>query len=317
MIHELLKYLQSRQTDSRWGIGTALHYLKGIEPCLAGGLCPVKAFAIADAKLWEKELSDAASRLTYCEKHDAESIVKSVREGTDITKGAILEYDCILSTKSIDRDGDIVESEGLEIDPDMPGLWQHLQLSPVGRLVKVLAQTGEQAKCRFAIADTELGRDTATLTKFGALRKSMGFRPVEASPITRGSGNQKSVTGWHVTKAAVFEGSLVSIPANADAKIIRTYEREFDGVCTVAGKGILQSPLVKAWAGDLYAKRPVIGIGFRPAQEPTPDQMARSLIAKCLFAGDEGIRALELAANAAVQMKRQKEVAALRQIWSE
>jgi hypothetical protein len=125
-------------------IATADRYIKAIAGCLSGeGACPVQIFKLASGELWQKELADAAKRLTYCDEAmaDSEFLAKSAREGTDISSGAVLEYDCILSSKRKDRDGDIVEQAGgLELDKNMPALWQHIQLSPIGKHVAMLSQ---------------------------------------------------------------------------------------------------------------------------------------------------------------------------------
>ncbi len=261
-LEELLESIRTRETKSVFGIGTAAAYVNGMGACLSGGsLCPTKIFKLASGDLWQKEIAEAGSRLTYCDEStsDSDFMQKSVREGTDITSGAILEYDCVLSSKHKDRDGDIIEQKGgLEIDPKMPCLWQHIQLSPIGKLVKVLEQDETYTKCRFAIADTELGRDAATLIKFGALRKSLGFKPGEFSPIeiVKGHDGRDVVKGWHIKKANGMEGSAVSIPANADANILATYAKQFDGLATAFSRGELKSDLIRHYAKGLYDLRP-------------------------------------------------------------
>lgn len=248
----------SHRPSQHWGIGTAAQYLKEIEPCLSGGgLCPTKLFNLADAGLWKKEVDAAGSRLVYCEGDSIET--KSLRDGSGITEGAILEYDAILATRQKDRDGDIVEPKGMEIDERMPLLWQHLQLSPIGKHVSIVSQDEMMVKCRFAIADTELGRDAATLIKLGALRKSHGFVPSEADPLAKYKGHdgREYVKGWHIKRCGVMEGSAVSIPANPGTGVTAIYAKEFDGICTAFGRKMLHNPLVKQWAKSIYDVRPV------------------------------------------------------------
>ncbi len=253
-----------------YGIGVAASHVKSMAACLTGsGLCPTNIFSQATAEQWAKELADAESCLVYCDEStsDSEFMQKSIREGTDISGGAILEYDCILSSKRMDRDHDIMEQKGgFNLDLKMPLLWQHIQLSPIGKLVKALDQDENVTKCRYAIADTALGRDAAVLVKFGALRKSPGFRPSEFVPreIVKNSAGQDQVRGWHIKKADCFEGSLVSIPANADANILATYSKNFDGICTAFGRDLLKNDLVKHWAKGLYDLRPASSPGFTP-----------------------------------------------------
>lgn len=275
-----------------FGISVASAYLSAMAPCLDGAkngeLCPVKLFKLASAELWQKELAEAAERMTYCNDamrdiqfyDSAEILGKSIdpvlesmsgHAAAGAIKGAVLVYDCVLSSKNKDRDGDIIEQRGgLEIDLKMPLLWQHIQVSPIGKHIALLDQDEFTTKSRFAIADTDLGRDAAVLVKFGALRKSHGFRPNEFAPleIVKGHDGRDVVKGWHIKKAKCMEGSLVSIPANPDTAILSTYEKEFDGLATAFGKNLLQHPMVKHWAKSVY--------DARPAQAPGVELVAKN-----------------------------------------
>lgn len=258
---EILNSLATR--NERGGIGTAKFYLQSWD-------------GLTQAKDFEKELANAADRLTFCD-NDPEWI-KQFDESTSITPGAILEYDCILSTRTKDRDGDILETKGLVVDPAMPLLWQHAQFSPIGKHVKVLHQDEERLICKFAIADTPLGHDAAALVKFGALRKSHGFVPLEFEPLgtTKGADGHQYTTGWHVKRANVFEGSLVSIPANSDANLLAVYgQKSLDGLCTVYSRNMLRTDAVKEWAKALFDKRPVIaqGVSFESQVTKTLEKL--------------------------------------------
>lgn len=276
---DILESLKTRTySGDRWGIGTAAQYVGAVAPLLgidpsSAGLTPAKAFGLsnATAEAWQKELAAAASRLTYCDEQmaDTDLMVKSLKDDATITKGAVLEYDCVLSSRRKDRDGDILEPKGLEVDTKMPLLWQHIQISPIGKHVNVIDQGENSLKCKFAIADTPLGRDAATLVRFGALRKSHGFKPIEFEPveIVKTADGKQMVRGWHVKRASVLEGSLVSIPANADGNVFAVYEKEFDGICTAFGRSLLQTEVVKHWAKSFHDRRPVV---VRGASLPLP-----------------------------------------------
>ena len=275
-VEELFESIRERKTLDAFGIGVASAYVGAMGSCLDGaGLCPANIFKLAAGNRWQKELEDSVSRLVYS---DESTVVfeKSIREGTDISAGAVLEYDCVLSSKRQDRDRDIVEQKGgLELDPRSPGLWQHIQLSPVGKMVRLIEQTELFTKCRFAIADTELGRDAATLVKFGALRKSIGFKANEFSPleIVKNAEGRDVVRGWHIKKSLGLEGSLVSIPANADANVLAVYAKEFDGLATAFSRDSLKEPLVKHWAKGIYDLRPVQVAGADiPAAAPATEK---------------------------------------------
>lgn len=254
---QILESLASRVLASRWGIGVASNYIKSFVGCSEkNGLCPVTALSL-NPEQWQKELQDAAQRLTFC---DEDYETKGYSDGTGIMAGAVLEYDAVCSSRRKDRDGDVLDTKGLELDLKMPLLWQHLQLSPIGKHLTLLSQDETTWSSKFAIADTELGRDAATLTKFGALRKSIGFKPLDLSPIeiVKGADGKEYAKGWHVKKANVFEASLVSIPSNADAGVLRTYEKEFTGLCTAFSRNELHNGMVKHWAKSFYDQRPVI-----------------------------------------------------------
>jgi len=264
-LNNILESLPYR--DTLWGIGTAERFLASVVPCFNGSdLCPTKLFQLADEGLWKKELAESAERLTYAikEMHENDVMEKSIRSGADICRDAVMEYDCILSARSRDRDGDLLEQKnGLEIDSAMPLLWQHIRVQPIGKLVKTLSQTEDETRCRFAIIDTELGRDAAKLVAFGALRKSHGFVPKDFVPLEtkRLSDGKEIVLGWHVKKSLCVEGSLVSVPSHDKGRIFRVYQKEFDGICTAFSRGELKSPIVSTWAKGFYDARPVVVAG--------------------------------------------------------
>jgi hypothetical protein len=263
-IEAILKSLGER--DALWGIGTAARDIGGLLPCFGQGesaLCPTKIFNLASGDLWQKEIAEAASRLTW---GDEDMRIKSLRDGSDLPDGAILMFDGILSSSNLDRDGDVLESKGLAIDVDMPLLWHHIKLQPIGRHVKLLDQNDKWVKCQFAIADTELGRDAAVLTRMKALRMSHGFIPSDFEPrgFKKGLNGQQIPIGWHVKKANVYEGTLCSIPANSDGRVLDVYAgegsvwatKEFDGLATAHSRGMLQHEMVKAWAKNIFDQRP-------------------------------------------------------------
>jgi phage head maturation protease len=271
MILTLDNLLESIRTrTSVGGIGVAASHFRGLAKSIAAGSCP-SGIAV---NLWEKELAEAESRLTYCDDAmreikaiDSASVEHTLRQksadGTIEKTGAILVYDCVLSSCSKDRDGDVIDQKGgLEVDANMPLLWQHIQISPIGKHIGVLSQDETFTKSRFAIADTALGRDAATLVKFGALRKSIGFKPFDFIPreIVKGADGRDVVRGWHIKKSGCMEGSLVSIPANPDANILNAWAKEFDGLATAFSRGELKDGMVKHWAKGYY--------DLRPAQAP-------------------------------------------------
>lgn len=239
-IAKLVDSLRIRSAGTRWGIGTAAQYLKSVEGCLYGDLFTVDE--------WRKAVKAAEGRLTYCDEEmgDAAAICKSVNDN-DVPDGFLMTFDCTLTSCRRDRDGDILEPGGLKVDENMPLLWQHLPMQPIGRLLDVTEKSDDRIRAKFGIVDTALGRDAAVLTKAGALRMSHGFKPYEFDPIYKESDSEKSgpPAGWHVKSGEIREGSQVSIPSNVD------------GVIEAYSQGGLTTPLVKSWAKAYYDTRPL------------------------------------------------------------
>jgi len=253
---------------NRWGIGTADVYLRQVAKSLAGTVTPDE---------WKRALKDASERLTYCSPDmqptgmdieppsglelEADFELKAVRTATGdvlhialpITKrtrgsveGAIGEFDAIVTSSRVDRDNDILEPKGAQIDPKLPLLWQHTPWEPIGKLVEVLVQNSKRIKARFAFADTALARDALVLVEFGALRISHGFHPIEWEDRTSREGDW---LGFHILKYEMLEVSLVSVPSNVDA------------VITAFTSDKLTHPSVKGWAKSLHDARPTIAKG--------------------------------------------------------
>lgn len=126
---------------------------------------------------------------------------------------AVMDFVGVLSSERQDRDKDVLAVDGLDVDPKMPLLWQHLPEEPVGKLVEDLGVGSDGLyRCHCAVADTKLGNDAAILAEFGALRLSHGFTPLEYEPL-----DDEEDGGWLIHRAHVMEVSLVSIPSNIDA----------------------------------------------------------------------------------------------------
>ncbi|MBL8830296.1 MAG: phage major capsid protein [Planctomycetaceae bacterium] len=152
---------------------------------------------------------------------------------TTQAEGTVLEFEAIVTSTRKDRDGDVLECKGCNVDPAAPLLWQHDPQQPIGKLLEVTERSNDKIVAKFAIADTELGRDAAELVKLGALRISHGFRPLDFQPIG-GKGN-----GVHVKSWEMYEVSLVSIPSNVDAIITAFNANKFT------------SNTIKSWASTL------------------------------------------------------------------
>jgi len=242
-IELILKQLESPGYAGNFS--TALHYLKQFEPCFSGegGICPAQVFGGASLDQWNKELDAARNRLVF---HNQDMVLdeKKIRTSGLSTPRALMEFDHVITTTAKDRDNDVIETKGVEVDSKMPLLWHHMQIQPLGPFLGVTQQDEKILSGKSAILDTKMGTDAAVLVEGGALRISQGFRPIEAAPFVEKSGDKDIVRGWHIKKSHTLEVSLVSVPANSDA------------VITAHSRGKLHSPLFQKWAGMLDEKRP-------------------------------------------------------------
>ncbi len=251
---DIIKAISSR--TGRYGVLTADRYFRSIEQCFDGGFCPVKLFNAASQGEWSKILKESEGTLTYSnadmrvtgdiQKYESTAFeVKYKSLFKEIAVKPLVMFDAIVTTTTRDRDRDVMETKGAELDPAAPLLWQHIPLQPIGALIGELKdqRTDDMLPARFAIADTELGRDAATLVEMGALRISHGFDPKDFEPMDDDE-------GWHFKEFEIFEVSLVSVPANKDA-VITAFSREK-----------LHSPLIRGWAEKMHQERPVQGIGY-------------------------------------------------------
>ncbi len=298
---------------SRWGIGTAASYLRRL--AAATGL---KGLNVSEAD-FTKAIEAAERKLTFCDPDmvvvgsdatDGHTSYKLVpmelpeggvlnvpqpgqkrRGKREPTAGSVMEFDAIMTSSRVDRDGDILEPKGAEVDPKSPLLWQHNPWEPIGKLLEVTKQNSKQVRGRFAIIDSPLGRDAAQLVEFGALRISHGFLPKE---WTDRRDKSDEWLGWHITSYEMMEVSLVSVPSNVDA-VVTAYDAQK-----------LAHPLTKAWAQSIKETRPVQGKGITLPEEPegTPEPTPKKetdtptepkVVGKCgvrEFDGDDVLRYL-------------------------
>lgn len=122
------------------------------------------------------------------------------------------------TTPSPDRMGDIVEPLGAKFAPELPLLWQHRHDSPVGS-VKFGNPTKSGIPFLASVASIDVAgplKDLLDMAWQSVKAKlvrgvSIGFRALEYSFMESG--------GVRFTETEIFELSLVTIPANAEATI--------------------------------------------------------------------------------------------------
>ncbi|WMY06771.1 HK97 family phage prohead protease [Paraburkholderia phenoliruptrix] len=128
------------------------------------------------------------------------------------------EFEGIASTPTIDRVNDIVDPMGLTFQREAPLLLGHDHAKPVGT-VTFGTPTAKGLPFRARIAKVDEPGEVKTRTdtawhsvKSGIIKAvSIGFRPLKSQQLSSG--------GTLYTKADVHELSLVSVPANPDARI--------------------------------------------------------------------------------------------------
>jgi HK97 family phage major capsid protein/HK97 family phage prohead protease len=139
------------------------------------------------------------------------------------------------TTPGVDRVGDVVEPLGVQYKNPLPLLWQHDHQQPVG-LVEFGKPTakGVPFTATFAEVTEPVGlfnriEEAWQSVKAGLVRAvSIGFRDMGSEPI-------KGSWGTRFLKTEVYELSLVTIPANAEATI--TSIKAFDiGAPAASGK---------------------------------------------------------------------------------
>jgi hypothetical protein len=254
-LETLLASIRKRQAAGQY-IGLASSYLATLVPCLSNDACGVKFFKAEELPRWEQAIKEATNKLVY--RHPDMTLEGGIilqgggtrsfgeKKIKEVSPGACMDFEAIITTKSKDRDGDVLESGGAEPDEKMPLLWQHMPMMPIGRMVEVTARNKQRVAGHFSIVDSELGRDSAQLVEFGALRISHGFLPLEYEPLQKdGDGDGGRVmSGWHVLRFKILETSLVSIPSNEEA------------IITAWSRGKLHHPLVKSWAESMKRRLP-------------------------------------------------------------
>jgi HK97 family phage prohead protease len=130
----------------------------------------------------------------------------------------------IASDATLDRTGDIMVASGCDATAYKHNpvvLRDHDPTRPVGT-ASVIAKSGRlEAVVKFAPQGiSETADETYALVKAGVLNGvSIGFRPIESEPLSRG--------GVKFTKWELLEISIVAVPANPSALIVqRSYPRK-------------------------------------------------------------------------------------------
>lgn len=179
-------------------------------------------------------LSKEIQETIYSQVKDGQ-LLEVHRKGINLTADDEKSFTSILSSAEVDRDEEILISEGIDVkdfknDPVI--LWSHKWGEPPVGSASDIFRTKTELKIKVKMASTPFAQDLWTLIKEKHLRTmSIGFVPTEI--LYNGT---KEFEGWYkenkelykgankakriFTKAVLIEGSLVSIPANTSAQIL-------------------------------------------------------------------------------------------------
>ncbi len=58
--------------------------------------------------------------------------------------GVVLEFEAVVTSTRKDRDGDVLECRGCNVDPSAPLLWQHDPQQPIGKLLEVTERSNDK-----------------------------------------------------------------------------------------------------------------------------------------------------------------------------
>ncbi len=142
--------------------------------------------------------------------------MKGAPEGVELPKNVLMVFRHKLTTTQKDRDGDVLHSDGMELDPKMLLLWQHIPTMPIGPYLYTASQDSKAVSVVSSIIDmNEVCHDAAVMVDNGMGRFSHGFKALDFERMKDAAGNE--IDGFDIKRAEIMEESLVSIPSNIGA----------------------------------------------------------------------------------------------------
>jgi len=173
-----------------------------------------------------------------------------------IDDGSGVNFEGYLSTYgNTDRDGDVFEtgafSDSVKSKSTAPLCYNHDRNSVIGKLDLSEDGRGLYVKGSLNMTD-EKAKNIYELMKMGALDSmSVGFSVDSYEPVDV----QRPFGGWKIKKATVYEGSIVTVPANDQAVItaVKLLEDDTDGKFFELLKKAVKEVITEA--DDVKAKR--------------------------------------------------------------
>lgn len=254
----LLKAIKARKPDKfGYGIMTADVYVRTLAE--RAGLAACYEIASTRSTSFDDVLQKASRTLVYSdpemqteEKESSVGNFKRLLDGApkdlELPKNTLMVVRHKLTTDREDRDGDVLHPEGVEVDPKMLLLWQHVHTMPIGKMLYIVGQDEKAVRVVSAVVDmNETTHDAAVMIDNGMGRYSHGFRSIQHEKRKDAKGVETG--GFEIHKAEIMEASLVSVPANVDADTEEVLLSLVEG-------GKLTSPMMKAVGKSIREHRP-------------------------------------------------------------
>jgi hypothetical protein len=288
---DLLKAIRSRQkrrTQFGYGIATADVYVRTMAE--RAGLVTCYHCASTGQTSFDDVLKKSMRTLVYSnpemvveEKTASASGFKAVAGEIELPKNTLMVFRHKLTTSREDRDRDILHSDGMEIDPKMLLLWQHVHTMPIGKYLVTIDQSTKAVRVVSAVVDiNKTSHDAAVMIDNGMGRFSHGFRSIEHEK-RKDHKTGKETGGFEIYKAEIMEESLVSVPANIDAQTEEVLLSLVEG-------GKLTSPVMKAVGKSIREGRPTsVSIKYRERLGDYTRELACGSLQDLKTAADAGL----------------------------
>jgi len=251
LLLEAIRSRAEKRTQFNYGILTADRYVKTFQDRLGTRSC-YKHMCQTKGGRWssfDDVLKRASETLTYANTGMVlEEKSPKLPDGVVLPKNTLIVFRHILTTNTKDRDGDILRTDGAEIDPKMLLLFQHVHTLPIGKMLAVADHTKQSLSLYSCIIDmNELCHDSAVMVDNDMGRFSHGFA---AKVFDEAKAGANAPGGYDVKKYEILEESLVSVPANPDA------ETE-DVILSLVEGGKMTSDLMKDCAASIREHKPL------------------------------------------------------------
>lgn len=150
------------------------------------------------------------------EKLNKEQQLNITTKAVDLGDG---EIEVIVATEDVDRDGEILDLNGLDVKRYMKNpivLWGHdYNMPPIGKTLELIKDEAGRlkAKVKFAVTQNPFAKMVYELVKDGFQNaSSIGFIPKEGE-------FDESKNAFRYTKSEMLEFSMVPVPANPFALV--------------------------------------------------------------------------------------------------